>query len=778
MADWYGTFSGDSRYRLHVQAYESATYVATNESDVVVKAWIEKLSGGGYFTSNTNATASCTVNAVSVSVSNWSPYDFSSYTSKLILSTTRRILHNADGSKSVVIAMSANDPNNFGTASIGTPSLPLTTLPRASVPTLSAATVDAGGTVTINTNRLSTSFTHDIEYDFVSLTGQTTGLALATGVTTSTTLTPPTSILSQIPNATSGTLVVRVTTFNGATQIGSPQTVNLTVTVPVAAVPTIGSLTVTEGTVVPDVATLIGQFVQNVSKVSATTKTGSPPTTPSVQGIYGSTIVSTKITVNGQTITGESGTTVNPISASGTLAVVAETTDSRGRVGTLSQNITVLPYVAPQATTAEARRALVAGTVDQSAGTYIRVDMTAVVQSLINGSQKNDLHYRISTSPAGANTWTVRVAATNAGASTLAFDSYSGSNPYILLTAGAPYPVTDPFDVKIEIIDKLGITTVVRTVAQGALLADWNAGLGLGLGAYHQGLGRLETTGGGGIYQDGYPVVDFSDAATTSLPGISELATSAETITGTDATRTVTPAGLAALTADTTRKGLIEIATLAEALALTDTTRAVTPAALADLNAWYNCIPTAIASSGATATYDSVTGTVTLPAGCTAVRLDGLFAATGFEYEILLDLLVQSGNASTNSAFLRMSEGGTVNSSAAYQMGGTMTAFDGTTAAYNTNGGTIGAVGYVSGAATYVAFVSTIRLRPTAISGSTGKAMFYSFQAMTQSSARGSVGSGYTPGATSSFDGIAFYFNSALTGLAQGKIHIKKRVVA
>lgn len=72
-------------------------------------------------------------------------------------------------------------------------------------------------------------------------------------------------------------------------------------------------------------------------------------------------------------------------------------------------------------------------------------------------------------------------------------------------------------------------------------------------------------------------VVNASDTAA----GIVELATSAETITGTDTTRAVTPAGLAALTATETRDGIVELATTAEAVTGTDTARAVTPAGVA-----------------------------------------------------------------------------------------------------------------------------------------------------------------------------------------------------
>lgn len=69
--------------------------------------------------------------------------------------------------------------------------------------------------------------------------------------------------------------------------------------------------------------------------------------------------------------------------------------------------------------------------------------------------------------------------------------------------------------------------------------------------------------------------------ATETASGLVELATSAETITGTDSARAVTPIGLAALTATDARRGLVELATTAEVQAGTDTARAITPAGLA-----------------------------------------------------------------------------------------------------------------------------------------------------------------------------------------------------
>lgn len=65
--------------------------------------------------------------------------------------------------------------------------------------------------------------------------------------------------------------------------------------------------------------------------------------------------------------------------------------------------------------------------------------------------------------------------------------------------------------------------------------------------------------------------------ASETVKGIVELATIAETITGTDATRAVHPAGLASLTATETRSGLIALATVAEAQAGTNNQKVITP---------------------------------------------------------------------------------------------------------------------------------------------------------------------------------------------------------
>lgn len=74
-------------------------------------------------------------------------------------------------------------------------------------------------------------------------------------------------------------------------------------------------------------------------------------------------------------------------------------------------------------------------------------------------------------------------------------------------------------------------------------------------------------------------------AATSTAQGIVELATDAETTTGTDTARATTPANVAAAitarTSSATAQGIVELATDAEAITGTDTARATTPANVA-----------------------------------------------------------------------------------------------------------------------------------------------------------------------------------------------------
>jgi hypothetical protein len=99
--------------------------------------------------------------------------------------------------------------------------------------------------------------------------------------------------------------------------------------------------------------------------------------------------------------------------------------------------------------------------------------------------------------------------------------------------------------------------------------------------------------------------------ASTTVAGIVELATSAETQSGSDDTLAVTPAGLQSKVASTTAIGLVELATDAETQAGTDTARAVTPAGL----------QSKVASTAALGIVELATSAETEDAACTTLAV-------------------------------------------------------------------------------------------------------------------------------------------------------------
>lgn len=136
-----------------------------------------------------------------------------------ILTGQTTIYHNADGTKTS--SASAYCYNSYwGISESFSGNFTLPTIPRASTPSISpSSTFNIGDTITINTNRASTSFTHTLSLTFGSYSYQ-----IATGVTDSTTLDTSTianNLYQQIPNAAQGTGTLTCVTYSGSTTIGT-----------------------------------------------------------------------------------------------------------------------------------------------------------------------------------------------------------------------------------------------------------------------------------------------------------------------------------------------------------------------------------------------------------------------------------------------------------------------------------------------------------------------------------------------------------------------------
>lgn len=393
-------------------------------------------------------------------------YDFRSTYEYVLMQQDFTVYHNADGTASIATNFSVDMNNEYypGGGTV-TEYLTLPTIPRASTPSWSGD-IEAGTAETINMNRASSSFTHTVQYNFGGSGWQT----IATGVGTSVSWTPPLSLLQYIPNSSSGNGTIRVITYNGGTTIGTKD-VTFTLTAPATAVPTINAPTITEDN--SAVATVMGAgniFVQKLSQVDAVV-TGA--------GYQSSTIAAAEFSIGG--VSAPSGGTITP-QTSGTVVLTSKVTDSRGKTATRTDNITVRAYSTPTINSFLVQRANSSGVV-QNEGTYLRVDLNAVVSSLINGTEKNTLGIRMYTRLKGATSWTAR--------NVINHTAISYNNNFLI--SGAPYAVNQAYDVRIEVFDKFNIAAGQTTIATAAIYMNWAPG-GVGLGKYWE-KGAIDAAG-------------------------------------------------------------------------------------------------------------------------------------------------------------------------------------------------------------------------------------------------------------------------------------------
>lgn len=285
------------------------------------------------------------------------------------------VTHKSDGSLSGYVKVYFDAPTTSGGWSPGSSSCSTgwttcTTIARASsISGLSGNQLNSGVSVTID--RKSSSFTHKVEYKFVN-SGWTT---VSSNAGTSCSFTPPLSLASQIPSATSGALTVRVTTYNGSTQIGSSVTKSINLSVPSTVVPSISGLTATR--IDNGVPSSWGIYVKGISQVKITASGAS--------GSYGSTISGYSISGQGLYTNSSSGTS-GQLSSTGTQTYTCTVTDSRGRKASKSVSITVVDYSYPSISMS-VERCQSDGTKDAS-GTYLRVVINYEIASV---SGKNSI---------------------------------------------------------------------------------------------------------------------------------------------------------------------------------------------------------------------------------------------------------------------------------------------------------------------------------------------------------------------------------------------------
>ena len=332
-----------------------------------------------------------------------------------------------------------------------------------SQPTVSSSSVNMGSAVTIFTNRQSASTTHTLTYTFGSAMG-----TIASNVGASASWTPPLSLASQIPNATSGICTITCNSFVNGTLMGT-RTCTLTLNVPSSVVPSISSVTIedTNTTVVER----IQAYVKSLSTLSVAI---------TAAGIYGSAISSYRTYLDGVTYTAASFTASKRLSAAGSMTITVTVTDSRGRTATYTTAITVMDYAVPSIRQFSAERCNSDGSAAQLDGTKVRYSFQGSVTALNN---KNGLSCMVYYKLKSASAWT--------SAEQMAASSYSLSALNKLLAQ--TYDALNSYDLKVRLTDFFYYVEQSVSIGTKGVILDFLAdGTGVGIGKVAETSGYIE----------------------------------------------------------------------------------------------------------------------------------------------------------------------------------------------------------------------------------------------------------------------------------------------
>ena len=439
-------------YRLQIAWTVDSQSVANNTSTVTAK--VQLVSTGSSYTINSTASksGSLTINGTKYTFSFTA--SLSGNQTKTLYTKTVTVSHSADGTKTcsfsatcgINVTLSGTYYGNVTASGSGA----FNTIARASTisSVTSSVSVNGTNTVTVNITRAASSFTHTVVFSFGSYSKTTQDVG------TSTSYAIPQSWLNAIPNATSGTAKVTVTTYSGSTKIGSAVSKNFTITVPSSVVPSISAVTLSEAE--SGIAAQFGGYVQSKSKLAVKV---------TAAGSYSSTIKSYSVTVQGTSYTKASFTS-GVLKNSGTSNVSVTVTDSRGRTASTTKSITVIAYAAPKINTFTAIRANDSGSADDN-GTMALARIKFSVAAVNN---KNAKSYVVEYRQKSTDTWTEA-----ASGSVYSYDSNMLLN--VNLSPDKSY------DLRLSVSDFFGTVTATSEVATAFTLLDFNAsGKGIAFG--------------------------------------------------------------------------------------------------------------------------------------------------------------------------------------------------------------------------------------------------------------------------------------------------------
>lgn len=411
---------------------------------------------------------------------------------------TAWVNHSSDGTRSITIASSYNVNISWlgqwiSNISAGA-TVTLNSIPRAS--TINSAKIPyslqapkgkaSANSISISLSKKYSGYTHYIKLEHGNtFIGEWNNQSNPTSLELNTTHVE--RIFKALPNSTSGTLKLTVTTKNGSSNIGSTSK-NITANLHSNSGPYFTSNTI--GIAGSGTDKSWGVYIQSISKASVTSSAspGLGATLRSISISQGSSVVGSS--------TGAKVSATSPtITASGSVAFKYTVIDSRGNKTEETKTISVLPYVTPSVNTFSAKR-------------------NATTSTTAN------ISYNVSYSPVnGKNKLTIVSKYTGTATGTPVNKTFSGTGT-ARATDSSSYSVTNlnkfgNFDFSITITDSLGNkSSNVYSMTSSALplsLDKNNKGIGVGKD-YTK--GALDV--GGDAYIDGKLYVNNKEIQSTA----------------------------------------------------------------------------------------------------------------------------------------------------------------------------------------------------------------------------------------------------------------------
>ena len=430
-----GTISKSITGRKYYIDWSATQSVTGNYSTITCKHYLKNDST--YSLRIDGRSNTCTVGGVSASYSS-AAINTSGGSTISLGTTTHKVNHNADGTKSVTITgtfnIQATLSGTYYSSLTASGTVTLDTIPRAS--SVSATAANIGSASTISISRASSSFTHTLTYTFGSLSGTIETKTSSTSVK----WTLPTTFYAQMASVKSKTGTITCTTYNGSTSIGT-KTCSFTANVSSASAPTLSPTVKDSNATTKALTGDEAKFIKHYSNAAFTTGAAAQNS---------ATLKSQGVTCGSKSSTAASGT----LSAvdSGTFTFSA--TDSRGFTTTQTLTKTLVNYVKLTCSmkvgipTADGKCAM------QISGDYFNGSFGATANTLT-------VQYRQSID--GGSTW---------GAWTAATATKSG-NSYNAAVELTELDYQQAYTFQARAVDKLATVNTATKTVKASPVFDW-----------------------------------------------------------------------------------------------------------------------------------------------------------------------------------------------------------------------------------------------------------------------------------------------------------------